>query len=408
MLIVHKLRQSLNNFRFGENDRSQNRGIHLRAMPFEQRLLALTLVSPDVARVWGIDISLWDGNVDLAVTKSRGASFVFIKALDGTIQTKYFPENRARAIAADLPHGPYGWLYRDVNVRCAAQAQAYNDIVQRYPPVMPPVIDFEWTRYAGVQSNPDYTDLRKWVTEWLRLGNPKPLLYSAAGYMNPFGSIPADLKAMFHGIWIANYGVNNPAMPYGYAVNEWEFHQFTASGDATLIAPNDVNKKELDLNYFNGSGEVFEQRYLGGTTPPPDGGTMEEYKIVTAGLKIRTAPPVGSVLGPDAGKVMLRDDLIHVSAKDIASGWLRIAKWVKSTGGDVYPPEAVQWWCSGLTSYVQFVRVISEPPPPDPEPEPPTSDIAGVRFTGEVIFDFTDGRQDVWHVTDVPFEKGPA
>ena len=133
---------------------------------------------------------------------------------------------------------------------------------------------------------------------------------------------------------------------------------------------------EIDANYYNGSRAQFEQKYLGGTTPPPDGGNMDEYKIIAAGLKIRTAPPIGDVLGPDAGKVMARDDLIHVSAKDAASGWLRIAKWIKAAGGEVLPPAGVQWWCSGLTSYVQFVRVVSEPPPTEPP-----ADVADMPYT---------------------------
>lgn len=123
---------------------------------------------------------------------------------------------------------------------------------------------------------------------------------------------------------------------------------------------------EIDANYFNGSKAQFGQKYLAGQSVP-DGGEMEEYKIVTAALKIRTAPPVGSVLGPDAGKVMSLNDLIHVSAKDAASGWLKIEKWIKAAGGEVYPPDGVQWWCSGLTSYVQFVRLVDVPEPPPAE-----------------------------------------
>jgi hypothetical protein len=129
-------------------------------------------------------------------------------------------------------------------------------------------LDFEWTSWAGQASNPNYDDLDKWVTEWLRLGNRKPILYSAAGYMNAFGTIPAALKAKFEGIFIANYGVNNPLMPYGYGASDWLFHQFTASGDASYLAPNDAGKLEVDLNYFN--GDIQSLRALsGGTTPPP-------------------------------------------------------------------------------------------------------------------------------------------
>lgn len=388
-----------NNLRFGENDRRQNRAAHLHAMDFEARLSALSLISPDYGRVWGIDISHWDGNVTLSVTKSLGAWFVFIKALDGTIQSRYFAENRARALAADLPHGPYGWLYPNANVSCTAQAQAYNNIVQKYPPVMPPVIDFEWTRYAGVQSNPNYDDLRKWAVEWLRLGNPKPILYSAAGYMNSVGQIPADLKSMFSGIWIANYGVVNPLMPYGYSPTEWEFHQFTSSGDAFLIAPNDVNKKELDLNYFNGSGELFSQRYLGGTTPPPNGGGMNyiEGSVIVGAVKIRQSPG-GAEYNPP--RYLINGD--RIKASEVYDG-----RWLKLTEVNGVP--AVGWSSAGSgQEYISWKWVsVPEPEPPPPTPEPGVT-ISGIRYSGEVVFDYSDGTQEVWHISDAPLTKGPA
>jgi lysozyme len=249
--------------------------------------VSYSLITPNYSRVWGPDISGWDKNVDLSVTRSRGASFVFIKAIDGTIQNTYFVPNRERAFAAGLFHAPYGWLYRNANVTCVSQARAYSNIVSQYPSDLPPVIDFEWTSWAGQPSNPNFDDLDRWVTEWLRLGNRKPILYTAAGYMNAFGTIPATLKAKFEGIFIANYGVNNPLMPYGYGASDWIFHQFTSSGDAPYLAPNDAGKLELDLNYFN--GDIQSLRALaGGTTPPPaepptGGSIVTTYNLTATG-----------------------------------------------------------------------------------------------------------------------------
>lgn len=238
---IHQLKQNWqNNWWYGENR-------HLA--DGDRPLSTDTLIQPNYTRTWLIDISPWDGFVNLTVTKSLGCSGVIIKGVDGTINSRYFPENYAKAVEVGLARSSYAWLYRDVNVRCTAQAQAFDTLLNKYPPspAIRPAVDFESTKYGGVQSDPNFTDLRKWVTEWLRLGNPKPLLYSGRYYMDQFGQMPSDLMDMFEGLWIANYSSFNPPLPLGWT--KWILHQWTAQGDALLLAPGTTNKQELDLSY---------------------------------------------------------------------------------------------------------------------------------------------------------------
>ena len=406
MIIFQQAAQYFSNNRvYGENSREANRSLHMAAMSREDRWLAMSLIAPNYAKVWGPDISHWDGNVDLSITKARGASFVYIKGLDGTIQSRYFAENRARAVAMGLPHGPYGWLYRNVNVSCTAQAQAYDSLLNRYPNEMPPVIDFEWTYYGGVRSDPTFDDLRKWAVEWLRLGNPKAMLYSAAGFMNPLGRIPSDLKGMFAGLWVANYGVTQPAMPLGYGASEWEFHQFTSSGDAASLAPNDVNKKELDLNYFNGEAVDFARKYAGGVVvdppPPSDGGSMElEVVSLTHVLSMR---PLHQVVGSSSFMSIpkgttVKGDELWVAPDTVVGVVQKNDVWAHvAYGGKM-----------GWVALIHLGNVYGTYQDVTPAPPPADATITGVRFSGEVVFDLADGTQEVWHVTDMPFVKGPA
>lgn len=292
----HQIKQwLLNNSRHGENERFNNKFIHSHDLRYGSKyhyLVVDTLLSsPDFSRVWGTDISHWDGNVNLQVTKDKGASFVFIKGLDGTLQTNNFAANRQRAVAAGLPHAPYQWLYRNINVSAVAQAQAMKALLDKYPSVMPPVIDFEWTYWGGSQSNPNWIDLDLYVSELNRLGI-KPILYTAKGYADMFGAMPSTLKAKFSGFWFANYGVSTPSLPLGFTT--WDFWQFTSSGDASVYSPNDVKKLELDMNYFNGTKAQFEARF-GVVSEPATGGTMR-YQITnnsTASTRtIRSGPSV--------------------------------------------------------------------------------------------------------------------
>lgn len=304
----HSIKQFFqNNLLYGEQKRGS----------FERFFGVHSLVQPDLSRPWGTDISHWDGNVRLDVTQALGASFVIIKAIDGTITSRYFVENRQRAINAHLINGAYGWLYRNANVSCVAQAQAYDALLHRYPMDLPAVIDFEPTSWSGSPSNPTFTDLRLWVTEWLRLGNPKPILYSAAYYMNQFGRIPSDLKDMFAGLHVAHYGTLNPTLPSGYAVGEWLFHQFTSSGDAKVYSPNDVNKLEVDMNYCISRDKLYQ---LVGVTPP-NGGNMLYGKVTATSLYTRSGPGTSYAI---VGTGLFKDDI--VKASESLGGWWHLTE----------------------------------------------------------------------------------
>jgi lysozyme len=310
----------------------------------------MTFAPVNTSRVWGPDISHWDGNVNLSVTKARGASFVFIKGIDGALIVKNFVPNRQAAIDAGLPHAPYFWLYRDRDVSCTSQAMACSELVAKYPPDLPPVVDFEWTYYGGIKTYPDYTDLEKWVNKWLLLNNEKPILYSSAGYMNAIGRIPDSLKAKFAGFWFANYGALSPALPYGF--DTWLFWQFTASADASYYAPNDNGKKELDVNYFNGDKNYFREYFrLGTVTEEP---MSQWYRVNTAALNIRTGPGTSY---PDVGDLLMNDKVETVRN---VGGWLETVKIIRAANGSIETP-IPSVWCKD--SYCAAIPAPVEPPP---------------------------------------------
>lgn len=310
-----------------------------RRLPDADRpFISAALIQPDYSKSFYVDISPWDGGaVQLGVTKALGCSGVWIKGVDGSINSRYFPENYATAVSVDLPRSSYAWLYRDVNVRATAQAQAFDTLLNQYPPSpeLLPWVDFEYTKYGGVQSNPNFEDLRKWLTEWLRLGNPKPIIYSGKYYMDQFGTMPSDVRGMIAGLAIANYSSLNPPLPFGFT--EWMYHQFTSSGDAMLIAPNNVNKLALDLSYGYETVPV----------PPPIGETiMETWQIIATELNVRT----GIGTNYPIITTVKKDDLIW-GTLDVASNWIHI---VKRNGIEL------DGWCSGN---VLYVKKYSVPPP---------------------------------------------
>ena len=331
--------------RFREDDNRTR-----RAAVRESVFYAAGFVAPDTERIWGPDISHYDGNVDLKKTKDFGASFVIIKGMDGTIPTKYYKENRARAIDAGLLYAPYAWLYPDRLLSCKAQAQAFWNWIKDVPTTLPPCLDFEWTSWAGKPANPNYSDLEKWVSWFTLSSGMRPILYSAAGFLNPLGRMPDSLRSMFAGIWLASYGGLQPTYPFG--MNKWDMWQFSANGDALLLCPGDRNKKELDLNYMTAEFYAVYAPPIGG--PMHQGTTSTTVKIwmyrgntqideVRSGTTVRGNPPEGDY-------TFLLEPVV---------GWTK-TMWLKD-----------------------YKQILTPPPPPAPEPEPTVT----LKHTIEVYSD---------------------
>jgi GH25 family lysozyme M1 (1,4-beta-N-acetylmuramidase) len=348
-----------NNLWFGDNERAHNLREHEKVLlkTRDLRLATLTWAEPSPSHEWGVDVSgRWDGNVDFTVTAAAGASFAIIKCMDGRVPTRLWLENRNRAIAAGLIVGEYGWLYPHKYVDCKAQARDMFERVRTVQKQLPLTIDFEWTKYNGVQANPTYSDLDIWVTEFIRNSGYKPMLYTAAGYCNPLGRMPAELKAKFCALWIANYGVLFPLLPSGWSY--WQFHQFAASGEAKRIAPNDTGKLEVDLDYWIDDLESLQRFASVPVTPPGNGEPMTQIIIkgdVLTTLNIRAGAGtehqvVGSLKAGD-----------KIEATENIYQWLHL-----STANGA--PVVGQWASAG--SQKQYIKwdwfTVDEPPPPPP------------------------------------------
>lgn len=63
-------------------------------------------------------------------------------------------------------------------------------------------------------------------------------------------------------LWVANYGVNSPALPIGGDWDTWWLWQHTSSGRQPGYYGN------LDMNRFNGTKEQWD-RWVGGANPSP-------------------------------------------------------------------------------------------------------------------------------------------
>ncbi len=195
------------------------------------------------ARLTGIDVSEWQGNVDWQTVKQAGIAFAFARATYGaTLIDKQFTTNWQGMRAAGIVRGTYHFF-----VTADDPTQQANLFLKTVGSLddsdLPPVLDVELE--SGTGSN-----LISGVQTWLGLVEQglgrQPIIYTGPSFWNEymtggFGSYP---------LWISEYEVSAPSQVNGW--DNWTFWQYSSTGTVAGIAGN------IDLDYFNGSSDDLE------------------------------------------------------------------------------------------------------------------------------------------------------
>jgi GH25 family lysozyme M1 (1,4-beta-N-acetylmuramidase) len=249
-----------------------------------------SLLNPDF-KVFGADTSLWSLEVDFQKYKAAGASFVIIKALHGTRIDPYFSRNYARARAAGVPVSTYQWLLPATQSPVEEQARSYAELLRDYPHDFRPWLDYEGETRAR--------DLIHAV-DLLQQAAGRPIgAYSTFGRFND--AVPALPKSFSSlGLWIARYSTSFPAVPRPFV--NWNFWQFTENFPGEAFGFPDDGERQIDMNYFNGSPEVFRA-----FCDPKAAGTPDELLEQQIEWEV-PAPPLAS--GDRGSRVLKLQDLL--------------------------------------------------------------------------------------------------
>lgn len=335
---IHQLKQYIfNNLWYGEAGP--------KPQPVTPELIA-SVLAPPTDKVWGCDFSHWNiPPVDIPrMVEMFGMSFVIIKGCDGSVYSKYYFDHVEKAKEAGIPWGMYVWLYPGSKVSIDAQVNAW---LLRYNVDKPPLglyIDAEWTYYGGQPANPTAADLRLAHDKWKARSGTPATTYTAKGYADVYLS---GFDWNREELWIANYGVSSPAMPNG--ATEWTFWQYTNILDGLMLDPN--GNKSLDGNYFNGTAAEFAAKYLGGT-PPTNGGTMQQWKIIWAeGARLRTGPAITYGAAPLADNILDFGQVVNVV--DYKINVAGVDEWAKHENG--------YWFAAVYNSQPRAENVTPDP-----------------------------------------------
>lgn len=222
----------------------------------------MNFVTPDPNRVHGLDISHWAGaKIDFSKAKDAGAKFAFIKAKDGYKTDRWFKVNWKQA-EGHLFRGAYLWLYPSRFLSANTQARKLAELLDEVGHgELPPVVDLEKSWWNRKITYPKAKDAYGFVKTYEDITGIKPIIYTSPAYWDRHGSEDGFWK--WYRLWIANYGrAEAPIVPKPW--DSYTFWQWTTRGDAGKYGVDRRWKKQIDLNYFNGT--LGDLRKMAGVT----------------------------------------------------------------------------------------------------------------------------------------------
>ncbi|GAA4018628.1 lysozyme [Streptomyces plumbiresistens] len=197
----------------------------------------------------GHDVSSHQKNVDWQKARTKGATFVYVKATESTTyRNPYFSQQYNGARNAGIIRGAYHFALPN---KSSGKAQAAHFVRNGGSWTadgwtLPPALDIEYNPYDkkhkcyGLTKAKMVSWIKSFSGEVKRLTGRRPVIYTTAHWWNTCtGSSRAF--GSDHALWVARYDSANPgALPAGWSF--WTIWQYDNSGGL----PG-------DQNLFNGS-----------------------------------------------------------------------------------------------------------------------------------------------------------
>lgn len=163
---------------------------------------------------YGIDISRWNGDIAVDLSKSTDIKFVIAKATEGTSEVDpKFVENWHTLERLKLQRGAYHFYTQ--NLDPDAQANHYWSVVKSLTSSdIAPIVDIETTSLNSLQPTSNITfqvDLLTLLKELEKLSGRKPIIYTSVDFANQFIT---HSRFAEYPLWLADYnGKSSPTLP---------------------------------------------------------------------------------------------------------------------------------------------------------------------------------------------------
>jgi len=218
--------------------------------------------------VHGVDVSVYEPNVDWRALRSQGFKFALIRATSSlTYVDPKFAEHWAGAREAGILRGAYHYLFGGQDAK--KQAESFIATVGDDKGELPPIVDLEDAYNESVHNSKLISTCKAYVDIIEAAFGRKPMIYSRRTYLEPRVSISGKAPdwAEDYDLWIAQYpfefdpdrmpNINMPRQPNGW--KDWKFWQYSESAIVEGVTDEINRPTRIDLNWFRGTEtELYE------------------------------------------------------------------------------------------------------------------------------------------------------
>ena len=217
------------------------------AMALSLAMAALLLAAPalalepDDSRIYrGIDVSVYQGEIDFQAVRSSGIEAVYIRAGEGSSYTDpYFARNTEHAKAAQLHYGFYLYVTARNEDQARTQAAVFAQLIQDTGYDCRPAMDFE--QFSGMPAARLNAIALAFLEELERRTGVTPMVYTDAYAADRLW----DEELGAYPLWVAEYGPAQPTVDSGTWTG-WSGFQYADDGRVPGI------RAEVDLDRFTG------------------------------------------------------------------------------------------------------------------------------------------------------------
>ena len=208
----------------------------------KNKVIRVNMLFVSIKDTVGVDISRYQGDVDMEELASQRVSFVYIKATEGAGHTdEMFRENWEKAKNTGIPRGAYHFFsFESSGVE---QARNYIETVGDLTGDLVPVVDVEYytSRGMGAPEKEDIVrELKACLEELENYYHVKPMIYSSrAGYRDFLAG-----EVTGYPMWVRSIFL--PAAMEGW--KEWTIWQYT---DTATLRGYTGGEKYIDMNVLS-------------------------------------------------------------------------------------------------------------------------------------------------------------
>lgn len=190
----------------------------------------------------GVDVSVYQGNIDWNRAKADGIEFAIMRAGYGKYvsqKDKYFDQNMKNAKAAGLPCGVYWFSYALTPEDAIKEADACYEVIKNYKLEYPVSFDMETESQMKLPKETVAQIIEAFCGRMESYGY-YTTLYTYASFLN---YKVEDRIFDKYDIWVAHYNTNKPAFNRNYGL--W---QYSCTGSVWGITGN-VDRDYVYLDY---------------------------------------------------------------------------------------------------------------------------------------------------------------